>query len=113
MARALSTPSKSTLNRHNGRHIWGRNGEGFPRFAVPGCLLAVFRSWIADRTLRLLKTNTHDMPADILSKPVNPQDHALRIKAAPYLDWQCRPSWRCADLVCVCVWGGGGGGCGG
>ena len=37
--------------------------------------LAMFRSWIADRTLRLLKTNTHDMRADILSKPVNPRPH--------------------------------------
>ena len=37
--------------------------------------LAMFRSWIADRTLKLLKTNTRDMRADILSKPVNPKQH--------------------------------------
>ena len=37
--------------------------------------LAMFRSWIADRTLTLLKTNTRDMRADILSKPVNPKPH--------------------------------------
>ncbi len=37
--------------------------------------LAMFRSWIVDWTLRLLKTNIHDMRTDIFSKPVNPQDH--------------------------------------
>ena len=37
--------------------------------------LAMFRSWIADRTLKLLKTYTRDMRADILSKPVNPKQH--------------------------------------
>ena len=37
--------------------------------------LAMFRSWIADRTLTLLKTNTRDMRANILSKPVNPKPH--------------------------------------
>ena len=44
-----------------------------------GCLqsarLAMFRSWITDRTLALLKTNTRDMRADIFSKPVNPKPH--------------------------------------
>jgi hypothetical protein len=39
--------------------------------------LAMFRSWIADRTLKLLKTNTKDMRADILSKPVT-QNRTLR-----------------------------------
>jgi hypothetical protein len=34
--------------------------------------LAMLRSWVEDKTLRLLKTNTKDMRADILSKPVNP-----------------------------------------
>ena len=34
--------------------------------------LAMLRSWVEDRTLRLLKTDTNDMRADILSKPLNP-----------------------------------------
>ena len=34
--------------------------------------LAMLRSWVEDKTLRLLNTNTKDMRADILSKPVNP-----------------------------------------
>ena len=34
--------------------------------------LAMLRSWVEDKTLRLLKTNTKDMRAEILSKPVNP-----------------------------------------
>ncbi len=37
--------------------------------------LAMFRSWIADRTLTLLKTSTRDMRADIPSEPVNPKPH--------------------------------------
>jgi hypothetical protein len=32
--------------------------------------LGMMRSWVADRTLRLLKTDTNDMRADILSKPL-------------------------------------------
>ena len=31
--------------------------------------IAMLRSWVADNTLRLLKTHTDDMRADILSKP--------------------------------------------
>ena len=34
--------------------------------------LAMLRSWVEDRTLRLLKTDTNDMRADILSKSLNP-----------------------------------------
>ena len=34
--------------------------------------LGMMRSWVADSTLRILKSNTNDMRADILSKPVNP-----------------------------------------
>jgi hypothetical protein len=34
--------------------------------------IAMLRSWVADHILRLLKTHTDDMRADILSKPVNP-----------------------------------------
>ena len=34
--------------------------------------LAMMRSWVDDRTIRLLKTDTADMHADILSKPLNP-----------------------------------------
>ena len=34
--------------------------------------LGMMRSWVADKVLRLLKTHTADMRADILSKPVNP-----------------------------------------
>ena len=34
--------------------------------------LAMMRSWVEDKTLRLLKTDTRDMRADILSKPLNP-----------------------------------------
>jgi hypothetical protein len=34
--------------------------------------IAMLRTWVADHILRLLKTHTDDMRADILSKPVNP-----------------------------------------
>jgi hypothetical protein len=34
--------------------------------------LGMMRSWVQDRILRLMKTDTTDMRADILSKPVNP-----------------------------------------
>jgi hypothetical protein len=34
--------------------------------------IAMLRNWQRDRVLTLLKTNTEDMRADILSKPVNP-----------------------------------------
>ena len=34
--------------------------------------LAMLRQWVADRIFRLQKTNTDDMRADILTKPVNP-----------------------------------------
>ena len=34
--------------------------------------LAMMRSLVEYRTLRLLKTDTNDMRADILSKPLNP-----------------------------------------
>ena len=34
--------------------------------------LGMMRSWVADNVLRLLKTHTADMRADILSKPVSP-----------------------------------------
>ena len=33
--------------------------------------LAMLRQWVADRIFRLQKTNTDDMRADILTKPVN------------------------------------------
>ena len=36
--------------------------------------LGMLRLWQADRVLKLLKTNTEDMRADILTKPVNPRD---------------------------------------
>ena len=32
----------------------------------------MMRSWVDDHTIRLLKTHTADMRADILSKPLNP-----------------------------------------
>ena len=34
--------------------------------------LGMLRQWVADRILRLTKTHTRDMRADILTKPVNP-----------------------------------------
>jgi hypothetical protein len=34
--------------------------------------LGMLRQWVADRILRLIKTHTRDMRADILTKPVNP-----------------------------------------
>ena len=34
--------------------------------------LAMMRSWVDDRIIRLLKTDTADMRADIMSKPLNP-----------------------------------------
>ena len=34
--------------------------------------LAMMRSWVDDRTIRLLKMDTADMRGDILSKPLNP-----------------------------------------
>jgi len=36
--------------------------------------LGMLRLWQADRVLKLLKTNTEDMRAGILTKPVNPRD---------------------------------------
>jgi hypothetical protein len=36
--------------------------------------LAMLRYWQEERVIRLLKTDTEDMRADILSKPVNPLD---------------------------------------
>ena len=34
--------------------------------------IAMLRSWVADHILRLLKTHTDDMRAEILPKPFNP-----------------------------------------
>ena len=35
--------------------------------------IAMLRQWVADRILKLQKTSTDDMRADILTKPVNPK----------------------------------------
>ena len=39
-----------------------------------GARLGMLRFWQKDRALRILKTDTEDMRADILSKPVNQGD---------------------------------------
>ena len=56
--------------------------------------LGMLRQWVADRVLRLTKTHTRNMRADILTKPVNPVSEFVPKQSLLLCGYRVRP--RCS-----------------